>query len=78
MKEIKITYAELMKEIDTIEGVSETHRIELTEKQIALVKKARAKNPPLSWHQILNIWNKAGWRKYRNPESLRKIFRDII
>ena len=78
MKEINITYDELMKEIDTIQGISETHRIELTEKQITLVKKARAKNPPLSWQQILNIWNKAGWRKYRNPESLRKIFRDII
>ena len=78
MKEINITYDELMKEIDTIKGNSETYRVELTEKQIALVKKARGKNPPLSWLQILDIWNKTGWRKYKNPESLREIFRGIV
>jgi hypothetical protein len=74
---MNITYAELMKEVDKIEGRSEQYRVTLTEQQIKFIKKARSKNPPLSWRQILDLWNKSGWQKYRNEETLRRRFNDL-
>lgn len=78
MSEPRITYAELMKEVDRIEGLSEPCRVEPTKEQLDFIKKARSKNPPLSWNQILDLWNKAGYRKYRNPESLRKAYKKFV
>lgn len=60
MDEPQITYDELMREVARMSRPPPL--TEFTDKQKAFILAARANR--LTWAEIANLWNKAGWGRY--------------
>ena len=76
MKEIKITYAELMKDLDKFRIESKSTR-DLTKEQVKFLIKCReVKNrKPVSWVIIAELWQGLGWGK-TSENSMRRLYKN--
>ena len=62
MKDTKITFNELMKELDKYRG-SHTTTINLTDEQKKFILTCRDNPKPVTWIKMSELWTKLGWGK---------------
>ena len=76
MKEIKITYSELMKNLDKFR-IERKSSNDLTKDQAAFLIKCRElKNKnPVSWVNIAELWQQLGWGKI-SENSMRRLYKN--
>ena len=74
MKEVKITYSELMKGLDKFRtGCKTIHS--LTKEQVDFLKECReAKNKrPVTWEKMIELWQQVGWGD-TSESALRRLY----
>jgi len=70
----KITYEELMAELDKYRGrPPQSTEIFLTPQQVEFFKKCRETDPPVSYGRMAELWGRLGWGK-RTHKSMKALY----